>query len=149
MSVFCLQILKMSWSMFTLDERQLKAKIANFYKWLLTSLAQNRPTPKQQFCLKVNLKQPLAKFEIFGELSVTSNFSCFPSSLTLYLPGYFCTLFVLRGKYAPLSKNYLVSDRSKIFCMFQLFFVKFFNVKILRLWRHANNDYVIKTSKSL
>ena len=37
--------------------------------------------------------------------------------LTLYVPGYFYTLFVpMGGKFAPLSKNRLVSDRSKIFC---------------------------------
>ena len=29
------------------------------------------------------------------------------------------------GKFAPLSKNCLVSDRSKIFCLLRLFFVKF------------------------
>ena len=47
--------------------------------------------------------------------------------LTLYLPGYFYTLFVpRRGKFAsPQSKKRLVSDRSKIFCLLKLFYVKF------------------------
>ena len=71
--------------------------------------------------------------------------------LTLYIPGYFYTLFVPGGgaNFPPLSKNRLVSDRSKIFCMLKVFFVKFSKIKILRFWRHANNDDVIKTSKSL
>ena len=39
--------------------------------------------------------------------------------LTLYLSGYFLSLFVLGGlgdKFAPLFKNCLVSDISKVFC---------------------------------
>ena len=55
-------------------------------------------------------------------------------TLTLYILGYFYTVFVPGGggKFAPLSKNRLVSDRSKIFCMLKLFFVKFLKIKILR-----------------
>ena len=37
-----------------------------------------------------------------------------------------------RGKFAPLSKNRLVSDRSTIFCLLKLFFVKFLKIHILR-----------------
>ena len=55
-------------------------------------------------------------------------------NLTLYILGYFYTVFVVGGggKFAPLSKNRLVSDRSKIFCMLKLLFVKFLKIKILR-----------------
>ena len=53
------------------------------------------------------------------------------------------------GKFASQSKNCLVSDRSKVFCMLKLFFIKFLKIKILRLWRHANYDVIIKSSKSL
>ena len=53
--------------------------------------------------------------------------------LTLYIRGYFYTVFVPGGgKFAPSSKNRLVSDRSKIFCMLKVFFVKFLKIKILR-----------------
>ena len=69
-------------------------------------------------------------------------------TLTLCLLGYFYTLFVPeRGKFAPLPKNCLLSDRSEIFCFLKLFFVKFLKIIILRCWRHENN--VVKTSKSL
>ena len=71
------------------------------------------------------------------------------SYLILYIPSYFYTLFVPGRQICPISKNRLVSDRSKIFGMLKLFFVKFLKIKILRFWRHANNDDVIKTSKSL
>ena len=53
------------------------------------------------------------------------------------------------GQIYPLPKNRLVSDRSKIFCLLKLFFVKFLKINILKLWRHENNEGVIKTSKSL
>ena len=46
---------------FTLDAKHCEAKVANLRKWSLTSLAQNRPTTKQQFCLR-EVKQQLAKF---------------------------------------------------------------------------------------
>ena len=69
--------------------------------------------------------------------------------LTLYLPGYFYTLFVPGGKFAPLTKNRLVSDKSKIFCLLKVIFVKFLKINLLRLWHHENDDDVIKTSKSL
>ena len=54
-------------------------------------------------------------------------------SLTLYILGYFYTLFVPGGKFAPLSKNRLVSDRIKIFWLLKLFFVKFLKTNFLRL----------------
>ena len=38
-----------------------EAKVGNFRKWLLTSLAQNRLIIYQQFCVR-EVKQPLAKF---------------------------------------------------------------------------------------
>ena len=72
--------------------------------------------------------------------------------LTLYLPGYSYTLFVLRGGNLPLlppSKNQLVSDRRKIFWILKLFFVEFLKINILRLRCHENNDDIIETSKSL
>ena len=69
--------------------------------------------------------------------------------LTLYIPGYFYTLFVPVGQIYPLSKNRLVSDRRKIFCLLKLFFVKFLKLNILRLWRHENDDDVIKTFYSI
>ena len=47
--------------------------------------------------------------------------------LTFYLLGYFYTLFVPEGgRICPLSKNCLVSDKSKILCLLKQFFVKFF-----------------------
>ena len=49
----------------------------------------------------------------------------------------------------PLSKNQLVSDKSKIFWLLKLFFVTFLNRNILRLSLHENNDDIIKTSKFL
>ena len=57
------------------------------------------------------------------------------SSLTLYIPGYFYTLFVPGGggKFAPLSKDRLVSDRIEIFCLLMLFFVKFLKINFLSL----------------
>ena len=70
------------------------------------------------------------------------------SDLALYVPGYFYTLFV-PGKVAPLSKNRLVSDRSKNFGWLKPFFVKFLKINILRFWRYKNDDDVIKTSKFL
>ena len=72
-------------------------------------------------------------------------------TLTLYLPGYFYNLFVPErgGKFAPQSKNRLVSDICKIFCLLKLFFVKCLKINILRLWRLENYDDVIKTSQSL
>ena len=49
-----------------------------------------------------------------------------PLGLTLYLPGFFYTLFVHGGgKFAPLFKNRLVSDRSNIFCLLKLFLLNF------------------------
>ena len=49
--------------------------------------------------------------------------------LILYLPGYFHTLLVPTGdRFAPKTKNWLVSDKSKIFCFLKLFFVKFCGV---------------------
>ena len=55
--------------------------------------------------------------------------------LTLYILGYFYTLFVPGGggKFAPLSKNQLVSDRMEIFWLLKLFFVKFLKINFLRL----------------
>ena len=49
------------------------------------------------------------------------------------------------GKFDPLSKNRLVSDRSKKFLLLKLFFVKFLEINILRLLRHENDDDLIKT----
>ena len=56
-------------------------------------------------------------------------------ALTLYLPGYLYTIFLPGegGKFALLSKNRLVSDRSKILCLLKLFFVKFLKTTLLRL----------------
>ena len=50
--------------------------------------------------------------------------------LTLYIPDYFYILFVpgRGGKFTPLSKNRLVSDRIEIFCLLKLLFVKFFKI---------------------
>ena len=68
--------------------------------------------------------------------------------LTLYKPGYFHPLFVPGGggKFAFLSKSRLVSDRSKIFYLLKLFFVKFLKINILKLWLHEDDDDIIKTS---
>ena len=46
---------------FTLDEKQRKAKVTNLREWSLRSIAQNKPTIQQQFCLR-EVKQPLAGF---------------------------------------------------------------------------------------
>ena len=48
-------------------------KVANIHEWLLTSLAQNRLTIYQQFCLS-EIKQPLSTFH---RLWMTSDFGCF------------------------------------------------------------------------
>ena len=54
--------------------------------------------------------------------------------LTLYLRAILHPICTGEGgKFAPLSKNRLVRDRSKIFCMSKLFFVKFLKINILRL----------------
>ena len=51
------------------------------------------------------------------------------TKLTLYILGYFYTLFVPGGgKFAPLSKNRLVTDRIEIFWLLKLFFVKFLKI---------------------
>ena len=67
-------------------------------------------------------------------------------ALTLHLSGYFYTLFLPGGKFALLSKNRLVSDRSKILRLLKLFFVKFLKTNFLRLRILQNDDDVIKTS---
>ena len=53
------------------------------------------------------------------------------------------------GKFVPLLKNWLVSDKNKTFCLLELFFVKSFKINFLRLRHHENDDDVIKTSKTL
>ena len=73
------------------------------------------------FKLVTKTNFPEKKFNlIFNHFSVKN-------SLTLYPPGYFYTRFV-----PVVSKNCLVSDRSKIFCLLKLFFVKFLKIDILR-----------------
>ena len=53
-----------------------KAKVGNLREWSLTSLAQNRLTPRQQFCLISNLLRRLRPVETFPKLSMTSDFGC-------------------------------------------------------------------------
>ena len=54
-------------------------------------------------------------------------------SLTLYLPGYFYTPFVPEGKFAPLSENRLVSDRSKIFLLVEAIFCEIFKIRYFEI----------------
>ena len=62
----------------------------------------------------------------------------------------FTPCLYIGGQICPLFKNCLISDRSKIFCLLKLLFVKFFStINILRLKRHESDDDFIKTSKSL
>ena len=55
--------------------------------------------------------------------------------LTLYILGYFYTLFVPGGANLPPphQKKRLVSDRIEIFWLLKLFFVKFLKINFLRL----------------
>ena len=71
----------------------------------------------------------LMKFKSYEQGSggkAPSRWAIFAISLNLYIAGYFYTLFApgRGGKFAPLSKNRLVSDRIEIFCLLMLFFVK-------------------------
>ena len=55
---------------FTLDAKQREAKVAKLREWLLTYLAQNRPTAQLQFSLN-KVAQPLANFATGCNLSQT------------------------------------------------------------------------------
>ena len=71
-----------------------KAKLGNFRGWSLTSLAQNRLTIHQQFCLS-EVKQPLAKIATCCSLLQVANdvtfwlFRVAPASMHLRSKTYF------------------------------------------------------------
>ena len=73
-------------------------------------------------------------FSIEGEKFLACNYDYAKSRLNLISTGQFLhPICTERGKFAPLSKNRLVSDRSTIFCLLKLFFVKSLKIHILRL----------------